>query len=118
MPAATRRQHPPQHQSRRPGLESRMTPRPQVKNLAYVGSGKLSGKTALITGGDSGIGRAVAILFAREGANVAIAYLDEHADADETKRLVEQEGRKCLLIPGDIGDEIFCYEAVDRTVAQ
>ena len=118
MPAATRRQHPPQHQSQRPGLESRMTPRPQVKKVDDVGNGKLNGKTALITGGDSGIGRAVAILFAREGANVAISYLDEHADADETKRLVEQEGRKCLLIPGYIGDEIFCYEAVDRTVAQ
>lgn len=114
----TTRTRPPQHQSRRPGLESRMHPRPKVKHQTYRGAGKLGGKVALISGGDSGIGRAVAVHFAREGANVAIVYLDEHADADETKRMVEQEGRKCLLIPGDVGDEHFCAQAVDRVIAQ
>lgn len=106
---------PPQHQARQPGREHEMTPRPIYIRKDYRGSGKLNGKVALITGGDSGIGRAVAVHFAREGAHVAIAYLDEHEDARETQRLVEAEGRRCLPISGDIGDEGFCYKAVART---
>jgi len=82
----------------------------------YKGSGKLEGLSALVTGGDSGIGRAVAVLFAREGADVAIAYLASHDDARETKRCVEREGRRCLLLPGDVKDEAFCRRAVDETV--
>ena len=104
-----------QHQEK-PGLESELDPKPRYQAPLYKGSGKLDGKVALITGGDSGIGRAVAILFAREGADVSIVYLDEHDDAKETKRLVEAEGGKCLLIAGDIGDEGFCKKCVDRTV--
>lgn len=107
---------PPQHQDRQPGLESEMKPRPRAEDHAYKGSGKLDGKVALITGGDSGIGRAVAILYAKEGADVAIVYLDEHGDAHETRREVEQEGRRCLLIPGDIGDPGYCRSAVEQTV--
>jgi NAD(P)-dependent dehydrogenase (short-subunit alcohol dehydrogenase family) len=84
----------------------------------YRGSGKLEGKAALITGGDSGIGRAVSILYAREGADVAFVYLDEHDDADETKRLVEAEGRRCLALAGDAGDESFARDAVQRTVEE
>ncbi len=111
-------QQPPQHQDQRPGLESEMTPRPQAEDPQHRPSGKLDGKVALITGGDSGIGRAVAILFAKEGADVAISYLNEHEDAEETKRHVEQEGRRCLLLAGDIGDEGFCRQAVQRTVSE
>ena len=109
-------QQPPQHQDRQPGLESEMTPRPQAEDSTYQGSGKLRDKIALITGGDSGIGRAVAIAFAKEGADVAIAYLNEHDDAKETKQKVEQEGRRCVAIAGDIGDEAFCQQAVQQTV--
>jgi NAD(P)-dependent dehydrogenase (short-subunit alcohol dehydrogenase family) len=83
----------------------------------YVGSGKLRGMTALITGGDSGIGRAVAVLFAREGADVAIVYLNEHSDAEETMLAVEAEGATCILIPGDVKDPAFCADAVDRVLA-
>ncbi|MBD1935542.1 MULTISPECIES: SDR family oxidoreductase [Cyanophyceae] len=107
---------PPQHQDHRPGTESEMTPKPKSDDPKYRGSDKLRDKVALITGGDSGIGRAVAIFFAKEGANVAIAYLNEHDDAEETKRLIEQEGRKCITIPGDIGDEKVCQQAVQQTV--
>jgi NAD(P)-dependent dehydrogenase (short-subunit alcohol dehydrogenase family) len=107
---------PPQQQERRPGLEAEMRPRPRADDPGYRGSGKLHGKVALITGGDSGIGRAVAVAYAREGADVAISYLDEHADAEETKRLVEQEGRRCVMVAGDVGDEAFCFQAVQRTV--
>jgi len=82
----------------------------------YRGSGKLEGKVALITGGDSGIGRAVAVLFAREGADVSVLYLDEHQDAEETKRQIEAEGQKCLLLPGDVRDEKYCKRAVKKTV--
>lgn len=106
---------PPQEQPRQPGMESEMTPRPRSAARQYRGSGKLDGKVALITGGDSGIGRAVARLFAREGANVAVVYLNEHQDAAETRRLIEAEGRKCLTIPGDVGDEDFCHDAVEKT---
>lgn len=111
-------QRPPQKQWKRPGEESQMRPRPQAKRAEYKPAGKLLGKAALITGGDSGIGRAVAIAFAKEGADVAIVYLDEHKDANETKRMVEKEGRKCIIIPGDIGDEQFCKDAVERAAKQ
>lgn len=107
---------PPQHQSQQPGRESEMTPRPKTEDPQYRGSGKLEGKIALITGGDSGIGRAVAIAFAKEGADVAIMYLNEHDDAKETKRLVEEQGRRALAISGDIGDENFCQQAVQQAV--
>jgi NAD(P)-dependent dehydrogenase (short-subunit alcohol dehydrogenase family) len=110
-----KKQFPPQHQDKFPGRESEMRPKPLVKAEWYKGSGKLSGKAALITGGDSGIGRSVAILFAREGADVAIVYLEEHGDARETKRMVEAEGRRCLLIAGDVSYESFCKEAVRKT---
>ena len=110
---------PKQHQ-RKPGIEAELDPPPQFRNPDYRGSGKLEGKVALITGGDSGIGRAVAVLFAREGADVAIIYLDvEQIDAEETRRVVEEEeGRRCLLLPGDVKDPEFCRDAVERTVAE
>jgi NAD(P)-dependent dehydrogenase (short-subunit alcohol dehydrogenase family) len=107
---------PPQQQDRQPGVESEMRPRPKAEDHAYKGCGKLNDKVALITGGDSGIGRAVAILYAKEGADVSIVYLNEHEDAEETRRQVAEEGRRCLLIAGDVGDEAFCREAVERTV--
>ena len=107
---------PPQHQNQRPGIESKMTPQPEFETPAYKPADKLTGKVALITGGDSGIGRAVAVTYAKEGADVAIVYLNEHSDAKETKRQVEQEGRKCVLIAGDIGDEEFAKKAVQQTV--
>ena len=107
---------PPQHQNQQPGIESEMTPKPKSDDPKYQGSGKLRNKVALITGGDSGIGRAVAIFFAKEGADVAIAYLNEHNDAKETKQLVEKEGRKCITLAGDVGDEEFCQAAVQKTV--
>jgi NAD(P)-dependent dehydrogenase (short-subunit alcohol dehydrogenase family) len=108
---------PKQHQAK-PGIEAELDPQPLFRNPDYRGSGKLEGKVALITGGDSGIGRAVAVLFAREGADVAIIYLDvEQVDAEETRRVVEEEeGRRCLLIPGDVKDADFCTDAVNRTV--
>src|SRR6185312_17295354 len=103
------------HEDRLPGHESQLEPKPEWKPR-YPGSGRLDGKVALITGGDSGIGRAVAALFAREGADVAILYLCEHDDAAKTKQIVEKEGRRALTIPGDIGDKAFCDAAVKRTV--
>ena len=106
---------PEQHQ-RKPGIEQQLDPRPQFMAPNYAGSGKLAGMSALITGGDSGIGRAVAVLFAREGADVAIVYLSEDADAEETRDYVEGEGRRCLLIRGDVRDPTFCRDAVARTV--
>lgn len=109
-------QQPPQHQDQQPGIEAQMTPQPQSGESTYRGSGKLQDQVALITGGDSGIGRAVAILFAKEGADSAIVYLNDHQDAKETVRLVEQEGRRCLAIAGDVGDESFCQHAVQQTV--
>lgn len=115
--AAPRRQPanplPAQHQ-RKPGKEARLRPAPRFKAPQYVGSGKLEGMVAVITGGDSGIGRAVAVLFAREGANVAIIYLDEHEDAEATRLAVQEEGAECLLIDGDVSDPMFCDDAVAR----
>jgi len=111
-----RRQQPPQHQERQPGIEAEMQPRPKAVKPGYGGCGRLQDRVAIITGGDSGIGRATAVAFAREGADVAILYLDEHQDAAETRRLVEKEGRRCLAIAGDIGDESFCREAVRQAV--
>lgn len=110
--------NPAQHQEKQPGLESEMTPRPAYEGEKTDVFSKLAGKVAIITGGDSGIGRAVAVLFARHGANVTIAYLDEHEDAKETKWKVEEEGQKCLLIPGDLGNEQHCLNIVEETVAQ
>jgi NAD(P)-dependent dehydrogenase (short-subunit alcohol dehydrogenase family) len=108
--------NPPQHQDRQPGLEHEMRPAPEHQAPWYVGSGKLEGRRAIITGGDSGIGRAVAQLFAREGADVAIVYLDEHTDAKRTAALVEGEGRSCVLIAGDLGDVSFAEQAVTTAV--
>ena len=110
--------NPPQEQPRQPGIESAMRPEPDFSAPDYRGSAKLEGTVALITGGDSGIGRSVAVLFAREGADVAIVYLEEHGDAEDTKALVEAEGSRCLLIPGDIGDDAFCARAVAQTVEE
>jgi NAD(P)-dependent dehydrogenase (short-subunit alcohol dehydrogenase family) len=108
---------PPQRQPQ-PGVEREMTPEPDP-GPRHQGAGKLAGKVALISGGDSGIGRAVAVLFAREGADVAIGHLaEEDADANETVKLVEAEGRRCLTLPGDVGDEGFCRRAVERTVRE
>jgi NAD(P)-dependent dehydrogenase (short-subunit alcohol dehydrogenase family) len=109
-------QRPPQRQKRQPGLEHKMKPRPEFEDAAYRGSGKLKEKVAIITGGDSGIGRAVAVAFAKEGAHVAIVYLNEHRDAKETCAEVEKQGRECLLISGDVADESFCRKAVSQTI--
>ncbi len=118
MPESEEKQaQPPQHQDQQPGRESEMTPRPVFIRDSYKGSGKLAGKAALITGGDSGIGRAVAVHFAREGADVAIVYKDEHDDARETHRLIEAEGRNAIAIAGDIGEERFCRQAVEKAVS-
>ena len=107
---------PAQEQNQQPGMEKDMRPLPEAENPNYKGSHKLQGKNAIITGGDSGIGRSVAIAFGKEGANVAIIYLNESNDAEETKQLVEEQGGRCLLIAGDIGDESFCKKAVQQTV--
>jgi NAD(P)-dependent dehydrogenase (short-subunit alcohol dehydrogenase family) len=107
---------PEQRQLRHPGVEKLMVPLPIIENPNYKGSGKLSGKVALITGGDSGIGAAVAIAFAKEGADVAISYLDEHEDANRTKTRIEQLGQRCLLMPGDLRDKQQCVSIVEQTV--
>ncbi|MGE7602006.1 SDR family oxidoreductase [Peribacillus sp. NPDC097675] len=109
---------PPQHQQHQPGVETKMDPNPESVKSEYKGSGKLKGKTAIVTGGDSGIGKSVAIYYAKEGANVVVAYLDEHEDAKKTKELIEQEGQKCLLLAGDIGDEAFCKDIVKQTIEE
>lgn len=107
---------PEQEQNRQPGIESKMNPKPEYTDKNYKGSGKLRGKVALITGGDSGIGRAVSLYFAKEGADIAVIYLDEHDDAEDTKRLVEQAGQKCLLVSGDVGSQPFCESAVTQVI--
>lgn len=109
---------PKQHQDKQPGFETLMNPRPIYDDPNCVGSGKLMNKVTLITGGDSGIGRAVALAYAREGADIAIVYLNEHEDATETKRLIEEKGRRCILIAGDIGDDTFCINAVSKTIKE
>jgi NAD(P)-dependent dehydrogenase (short-subunit alcohol dehydrogenase family) len=107
---------PKQHQSQQPGREKKMTPKPETEAPQQIGTGKLANKVAIISGGDSGIGRAVAVAFAKEAAKVAVAYLNEHDDAKETKSLVEKEGGECLLIAGDIGNESFCQKVVQKTL--
>jgi NAD(P)-dependent dehydrogenase (short-subunit alcohol dehydrogenase family) len=109
-------QRPPQHQTRQPGVETEMRPRPKAEDGDYRPAGKLEGLVALITGGDSGIGRAVAIAYAKEGADVVIVYFDEHEDAAATKRRVEAIGRRCLTLAGDVGDPEFCADAVSLTI--
>jgi len=106
----------PKQQQPVPGSQRKMDPYPDCGEQSYKGSGRLNGKIALITGGDSGIGRAVAIAFAREGADVAVAYLDEEQDAQETARWVEQAGRQCLLLPGDLAHKVHCRALVEKTV--
>jgi NAD(P)-dependent dehydrogenase (short-subunit alcohol dehydrogenase family) len=106
----------PEQRLEKPGLEADMVLKPQFMAPGYKGSGKLEGFSTLVTGGDSGIGRAVAVLYAREGADVAIVYLNEHEDAQETQRCVQEEGRRCLLLPGDVRDAAFCRDAVEQTV--
>ncbi|MBA2272039.1 MAG: glucose 1-dehydrogenase [Chthoniobacterales bacterium] len=117
MPAK-KKTMPAQKQTTKPGREHEMTPRPKAEDPQHRGSGKLDGKVALITGGDSGIGRAVAIAFAKEGADVAINYLEEDRDAKETQQMVQEHGRKCVLLPGDVGDEKLCRRIVDRTAKE
>lgn len=107
---------PAQHQVQQPGLESLMNPKPVSEDAMYLGSEKLKGKVAIISGGDSGIGRAVAIAYAKEGADVVIAYLNEHDDANETKARIEQLGHRCLVVAGDVGDEAFCQKTINQTI--
>lgn len=108
----------PKQHLKKPGHEADLELAPMYNAPHYKGSEKLQDKVALITGADSGIGRAVAVLFAREGADVAVAYLDEHEDAEETRRAVEAEGRRCILLSGDVADADFCKDAVERTVGE
>jgi NAD(P)-dependent dehydrogenase (short-subunit alcohol dehydrogenase family) len=108
----------PQKQDRQPGIEAEMDPKPEYIKDSYKASGKLKGKTALITGGDSGIGRAVSVHFAMEGADIGIVYLDEDIDANETKNLVEAEGRKCLLFKGDVKNNDFCKKTVQDMISE
>ncbi|MFS0723224.1 SDR family oxidoreductase [Paenibacillus sp. 1P07SE] len=117
MPSSSGKQiNPPQHQDRRPGLESEMTPLPEFDSASYKAAGKLADKVAIITGGDSGIGRAAAIAYAKEGADVVVVYLDEHEDAKLTQRHIEQAGRRCLLLAGDVGDASFCADVINQTM--
>lgn len=109
---------PPQKQNKQPGLESLMNPKPIYDNVNYKGANKLNNKTALITGGDSGIGKAVAVAYAKEGADIAIVYFDEHEDAKETQKIIQEKGRKCVLISGDIGDENFCIKAIENVIKE
>lgn len=111
-------QRPPQEQDHQPGTQSEMTPEPVTIRPGYKGADKLKGKVALVTGGDSGIGRAVAVHFAAEGADVFVAYLNEHDDAKETQRLVQERGRKCEVFAGDLGSEKVAIEAVEECVAK
>ena len=113
-----KQQFPPQTQDRQPGIESEMRPDPIDDDPDYRGSGKLEGMVAIITGGDSGIGRAAAIAFAKEGADLAIMYLDEHNDAETARQMVEKYGQRCITISGDITSEEFCRSAVEQTVRE
>jgi NAD(P)-dependent dehydrogenase (short-subunit alcohol dehydrogenase family) len=115
--AGDRPPHPKQQQPS-PGSEKAMRPRPDYGEKSYVGHGRLKDRVAIVTGGDSGIGRAVALAFAREGAHVVVSYLAEHEDAEETRRAVENAGRSVLLVPGDVGDEAHCKHVVERTIAR
>lgn len=119
MPGKKKIKNPPrQKQVEQPGKEHKMRPKPEAEAGHHHGTGKLANKVAIITGGDSGIGRAVAVAFAKEGADVAILYLNEHKDAAETKRMVEEEGRRCVTIAGDVGQEKVCQQAVKRAVKE
>ncbi len=109
---------PPQHQDQQPGIEAQMTPRPEAESPQYSGSHKLKNKIAVITGGDSGIGRAVAIMFAKEGADIAIIYLNEHQDAKETQKRVQDLGARCLLLAGDVSHKQFCFDSIQRIVQE
>ena len=109
--------YPKQHQEDQPGVRDEMQPRPKSEMADYRAAGWLQGKVAIVTGGDSGIGRASAIGFAKEGADVVLVYYDEHEDAADTKRLIEQEGRRCLSLAGDLGEETFCREVVEKTIS-
>jgi len=110
---------PEQKQETQPGLEHKMTPEPEYIRPGYKGSGKMEGKVCLITGGDSGIGRSAAVHFAREGADVAISYMEkEQKDGEDTKALIEKEGRKCLLLPGDLQNKQYCIDIVEKTVKE
>lgn len=109
---------PPQHQNQQPGLESQMNPRPASAGLFYRPSGKMDNKVAVITGGDSGIGRAVAVMFAKEGADIVIGYLNEDTDAKETQRLIQETGRQCEICPGDIGDSATCQKLVETAMSR
>lgn len=118
MPKSKEKKLQPPQEQQTPGVESEMTPKPKADDEQYRGSGKLKNKVALITGADSGIGCAAAIAFAKEGADVAILYLNEHDDAKETKHLVEKQGRRAVTIAGDIGDETFCQQAIQQVVGE
>lgn len=109
-------QFPPQHQIQQPGIEGQMNPLPVYESASYKAAGKLSGKVAIITGGDSGIGRAVAIAYAKEGASLCIVYLNEHEDAKQTEAAIVQLGGQCLLLAGDVGDQAFCNQAIKQAV--
>jgi NAD(P)-dependent dehydrogenase (short-subunit alcohol dehydrogenase family) len=109
---------PPQHQDQQPGLEEAMLPVPQAEDPNYLGSNKLKDKVAIITGGDSGIGRAVAIAFAKEGSDIALMYLNEHEDAKQTAERIQQIGQRCLLLAGDIGIEDFCQKCVQKIISE
>ncbi|CAM4328898.1 SDR family oxidoreductase [Paenibacillus tarimensis] len=109
---------PPQHQEKQPGLETKMNPEPEIESPNYKAAGKLNGKSAIITGGDSGIGHAAAIAYAKEGADVAIVYLNEEKDAQATKKRIEELGKRCLLISGDLGDEAFCKKVIDQVIKE
>jgi NAD(P)-dependent dehydrogenase (short-subunit alcohol dehydrogenase family) len=108
----------PEQQQTVPGLQSAMSPVPDCGEQSYRGSGRLEGKRAIVTGGDSGIGRAVAIAFAREGADVLVSYLDEHQDAEDVARLVQEAGRQCVLVSGDLSDPSHCRAVIERAVAE
>ncbi|MCA1856315.1 SDR family oxidoreductase [Massilia oculi] len=108
----------PEQHLAKPGIEAQMALKPKFMAEGYKGSGKLEGMAAIVTGADSGIGRAVAVLFAREGADVAVMYLNEHEDAEETRRCIEAEGRRCITIAGDVKDAAFCNDAVEKVVAE